>query len=130
MIFQVNFQSFNAIYIVTALTCDNNMVPIAQGSPCLVTCENPRANDTCKSFDDELCGCPNSQILFQGHCAPCCGCIDSNGVAHEVGLHSTFICDYSTSLCETRHEFSSKLFITRSRRSSHDTYTLRMKMTI
>jgi hypothetical protein len=67
------------------LTCPTGMVPATSASLCQPTCDSPSASDNCKFLNDENCVCPTNQILFQGHCVSCCGCIDSSKVAHDSG---------------------------------------------
>jgi Trypsin Inhibitor like cysteine rich domain len=74
---------------VTAIKCANGTVLSSNASPCQPSCENPNADDQCTERNRAVCVCPSGRILFQGQCVSVCGCVDSAGVAHQVGSRCT-----------------------------------------
>ena len=69
-----------------AYSCPAGMVHKMKMSPCVPTCADPKAPDTCKMVETEGCACAEGTILSGGVCVKEteCGCTDEEGNYYKV----------------------------------------------
>ena len=82
--------NFNIIFkicnVLAVPNCTGGMVYSTNASPCLVTCQNPRAVELCTLPNTETCLCPPGTAFNGQECVlpEQCGCVDEQGIHHKV----------------------------------------------